>query len=267
MQKIMAFPNHNEFNTAKMKLDELKLCYQIINPPAGTENIAVSALIFEQEVYAELMKNANISFIFSGCVDYHLPTSSSDSESEEQFDVDVFGKATMMVLTPCVADETKIRVIIHLSENLSTLLPYLNAYLSTASYNDDTKSLTFMEQQRLITIYQNRIAIARADGLTDAWRILIKIRTMVNIIHQNMDSIKPNYEMRKKPPALEIYNHLPKINCGQCQQKACMAFAFAIHSGTAKPFSCKPIFDGDYKHLTDGFLTICAKTGITIYDQ
>ena len=267
MQKIMAFPRHNEFEIAKTKLDELHLSYQIINPPSSYENIAVPAIVFEQEVYAELFKNSGGTFVFSGCVDYKKTANPTLDNQEESFATDVFGKATIMVVTPCVADETKIRIIVHLSEDLSKLLPYLNTYMQTASYNDDSQSLTFMEQYRLITIYKSRIAIARADEITDAWRMIAKIRTLINTVNQKIDTMKPTYEMRKKPPALEIYNHLPKINCGQCQQKSCMAFAFALHSGSANPFTCKPIFEGEYKHLTDAFMEICARTGMTIPEE
>ena len=267
MLKIMVFPRSGEYDTAKMKLDELNLTYQIIKPPVGYENIAVPAIVFEQEVYAELIKNCGGSFVFSGCVDYKEPANPIEEKQEGSQDVDVFGKSTIMVLTPCVADESKIRIIAHLSEEQSKLLPYLNTYMQTASYNDDTQSLTFMEEQRLITIYKNRIAIARADDITDAWRMIAKIRSMINEVNQKIDTIKPTYEMRKKPPALEIYNHLPKINCGQCQQKSCLAFAFALHSGIANPFSCKPIFEGDYKQLTDAFMEICARIGMTIPEE
>jgi ArsR family metal-binding transcriptional regulator len=265
MLMIMAFPRLDEFHTAKMKLDELNLSYQIIYPPLGYENIAVPAIVFEQEVYAELIKSCGGTFVFSGCVDYNEPLNPIEENQEDSF-ADVFGKAYIMVLTPCVADETKIRIIAHLSEDMSKLLPYLNTYMQTASYNDDTQSLTFMEQHRLITIYKNRIAIARADDITDAWRMIAKIRSLINTVNQQIDSMQPTYEMRKKPPALEIYNHLPKINCGQCQQKTCMAFAFALHSGKANPFACKPIFEGDYKQLTDAFMEICSKIGMTIVE-
>jgi ArsR family metal-binding transcriptional regulator len=269
MSKIMVFPRTSEFVIAKAKLDDLNLEYKIINPPLEYENIAVACIVFEQEAYSGLIGKSDGAFIYSGCVDYRGQTLNKiESEiQEENYDSDVFGKAYIMVLSPCVADETKVRLTVHLSEDISHLLPYLNAYIHSAFYNDDSCSLTFMEQYRLITIYRSKIAIAKADDITDAWRIIAKIRSLVNTVNHNKATITPNYEMRKKPPALEIYNCLPKTNCGKCAQKTCMAFAFALHSGTADPFGCKPIFEGDYKHLIPKFTNILPRIGIPILED
>ncbi len=69
--------------------------------------------------------------------------------------------------------------------------------------------------------------------------------------------------MRKKPPALEIYKRLPGTNCRMCGQKTCMAFALTLWSGNAKPDQCTPIFKGEYPHLKDAFLEICAGIGLS----
>jgi ArsR family metal-binding transcriptional regulator len=262
MSKIMVFPKKSEFEIAKAKLDELNLQYTIINPPCKYENIAVACIVFEQEAYASLISNSNGDFVYSGCVEYRQSTNTLQENLEENLYEDVFGMAYIMVLSPCVADETKLRLTVHLSEDISPLLPYLNTYINNAFYTHESQTLSFTEQHRLIAIYKSKIAIAKADDITDAWRVIAKIRYLVNTVNKNKSSIEPSCAMRKKPAALEIYSFLPKTNCGKCNQKSCMAFAFALQNGTADPYTCTPIFQGDYKHLITKFTSLFPRLGI-----
>ena len=68
-----------------------------------------------------------------------------------------------MVLSPCVADETKIRLIAHLKGDLSPALPYLNAVIPQASFSPTADLLTFMDGYRMISLYRRRITIAKAE--------------------------------------------------------------------------------------------------------
>ena len=46
---------------------------------------------------------------------------------------------------------------------------------------------------------------------------------------------------------VELYKKLPKTNCGNCRQKACMPFAFAVLKGEADLSECSqlPIMEKD----------------------
>jgi len=83
-----------------------------------------------------------------------------------------FLQAAIMVLGPCVADETKIRLIAHLKGDLGPVLPYLNAVIPQASYSPTAEILTFMEGYRMIALYRRRITIAKADEIVDGWLTL-----------------------------------------------------------------------------------------------
>jgi ArsR family metal-binding transcriptional regulator len=168
-----------------------------------------------------------------------------------------------MVLAPCIADPQKIRLIAHISGNMEEAFPYLNSDMREGCYNRDGKTFSFIDGYRMISLYPQRISIAKADDIVDGWRMLEKIRCRVNEVYSRRDSIEPSYEMRKKPPALEIYKRLPGTNCRMCGQKTCMAFALTLWSGNAKPDQCAPIFNGEYPHLKDAFLEICAGIGLS----
>jgi ArsR family metal-binding transcriptional regulator len=220
----------------------------------------------EQETRSRLAACSSGDFFCSGWVEYRQATIGIPDGDPRHFPEDIFGTASVMVLSPCVADETKIRLIAHITGDMTGVFPYLNAEMRGACYNENGPMLTFMDGHRMITIYARRIAVAKADEIVDAWRTLEKIRCLANDVHARRATIEPLYVMRKKPPALEIFKRLPGTSCGQCGQKTCMAFALTLWNGTSKPSMCRPIFEGGYTHLKDVFLEICVGLGFTSSD-
>ena len=263
---LATFPQKSEFDKMCARLDALALPYKIINPDPGYSLVGIPAIAMDQEVRSQLSSCTPDDFICSGWVEYRQTTLDVPVTNPPCFREDVFGTASIMVLALCVADETKIRLIAHITGDMTRVFPYLNAELRGACYNENGPMLTFMDNHRMITIYPHRITIAKADEIVDAWRTLEKIRCLSNDIYARRASIEPLYVMRKKPPALEIYKRLPGTNCRQCGQKTCMAFALTLWNGNAKPVMCKPIFTGEYSHLKDPFLEICVGLGFTSSD-
>lgn len=130
-----------------------------------------------------------------------------------------------MVLAPCMADVTKIRLIAHLASDLTDAFPYLNTKMSQGMYNKEVPLFTFMESYCMVSLYSRKITTGKADDIIHAWQLLEKIRCLVNDVWSRKDAIQPSYEMKRKPPALEICKRLPGISCEQCGEKTCIAFA------------------------------------------
>lgn len=247
-----------EFEKMRDALASLGLRFDVIDPSPGFSQVGCPAIALEQEARAALASAHAGDFITSGWVGYQTPVIQVPHSQPQVFAEDVFGNSSVMVLAPCIADEKKIRLIAHTTKDMSVAFPYLNAIMKEGAYNHENKIFTFMEGYRMITLYPQRISIAKLDDVVDGWRVLEKIRYRLNEVYSRRASIEPSYEMRKKPPALEIYKRLPGTNCGACGQKTCMAFAMALWSGNAKPSQCIPLFHGDYKHLKVAFLEICS---------
>lgn len=188
-------------------------------------------LNMEQEVRSRLASCSPDEVYSSGWVEYRPSAVNVPTESPQIFQQDIFGTASIMVLSPCIADETKIRLVAHISGDLTEVFPYMNTEMKGACYNQNGPMLTFMEGHRLITLYPRRIAIGKADEIVDAWRALEKIRCLANDTYSRRTSITQLYTMRQKPAALDIYKRLPHTNCRECGQKTCMAFP--SHSGAA----------------------------------
>jgi ArsR family metal-binding transcriptional regulator len=262
MKTLIAFPQKSEFEKMKSGLNAHNLRYEIINSEPGYSLVGSPALAIEQEVWAAFSQDGFDNYVYSGWVEYQPSKIEVPVNHPPQFETDLFGKTSIMIVAPCIADTTKIRLIAHISGDLTEVFPYLNTEMKEGCYNSNGPIFTFMEQYRMITLYPRKIAIAKADEIVDGWRTLEKIRLKVNNIFLRRASIEPSYEMRQKPPALEIYKRLPGLSCGKCGQKTCMAFALTLWSGNTVPSLCKPIFEGEFSHLKDAFLEICAGLGI-----
>lgn len=267
MKVITAFPRISEFEKMRAVLVSLAIPHDVIDPSPGYSRVGCPAIALEQEARAALASAHPGNFISSGWVEYRPATISVPAAAPPSFAEDLFGTASIMVIALCIADATKIRLVAHLSGDVGAALPYLNAEMREACYNTDGDTFTFMEGYRMITVYPRRISIAKADDIIDAWRALEKIRCRVNEVYSRRASIEPSYEMRKKPPALEIYKRLPGTNCGICGQKTCMAFALSLWSGRAKPMLCSPALKGEYAHLKGALLEICSGLGVADTEQ
>jgi ArsR family metal-binding transcriptional regulator len=119
-----------------------------------------------------------------------------------------------------------------------------------------------MDGYRMVSLYPRRITVAKADELVDAWRTLESIRRKANEVWVRRGEIEPSYELRERPPALEIFKRLPRTNCRACGEATCLAFAVKVWQGGALPKACAPVFAGEYGHLKDALLEICKGLGV-----
>jgi len=262
---LTTFPDPAEVQKALAALKDLGEEYELVIPQPALSLVALPALVMSREVRGRL-EAAAPTVIYSGWVDYrapHVEISNGPAPQEPQPD-DCLRRSSIMFLGPCVADETKIRLIAHLDGDLGPVLPYLNAIIPQASYTPAAETLTYMEGYRMIALYRQRITIAKADEIVDAWRTLEDIRQLAEQTWSNRNAIKPSFEIRRKPPAIEIFKRLPRTNCRICGELTCLAFAVRIWTGEVSPRLCTPVFEegGKFSYLREALLEICAGMGI-----
>jgi len=255
---VTTFPGMREFEAAKKMLDELALDYQIIMPEERYARVAKPALAMSKETRGMLLTEKADLLFCSGWVEYRPSAADTPQDAPPSFADDIFGEAAIMVLAPCIAIKSKIRITAQISGDLSEAFPYLNSEHRTAIFNAHAPYLTIKDGYRDISMFPKRIGLAKADDLPDAWRVLEMIRCMVNDTWRRRSAITPCHEIRTRVPALEIYRRLPGTNCGQCGQKTCFAFAAQLYTGAAEATQCRPVFEGEFGHLQHGLLEVCA---------
>ena len=263
--QIGTFPQRQEFQRAKSALDALALPYQIVSPDPGFALVGTPSLVLDDSVRLALAQQAPAAFVCSGWVDYRPSRTAVPPTPPPTRPDDLIASIAIVVLAPCMADPLKIRLIAHTTAHLAPALPYLNAEMRQGSYNREAQTLSYMDGPRMISVFDVRIALAKANDLVDAWRSLETLRQRLNDVWSRRTAITPCYERRAKPPALEIYQRLPKTNCGACGEKTCMAFALRLWTGDTTPSRCRPMFQGDYQHMRPAFTEIC--TGLGLLDD
>jgi ArsR family metal-binding transcriptional regulator len=262
MELVTTFANRAEFEKSIRLLDSSSLPYRVIAPDPGYCRVGAGALVIDEEVRREIQRRGGKQILCAGWIDYHPAKIAVPAGTPAQYTEDIFGHAAVMVLQPCAADETKLRAVAHISGDLTEAFPYANAVSSDAFFNVSGQTFTITDAYRIVTLYPRRIAMAKADDIIDAWRVLEMLRVRFNESWKHRLEITPSFALRKRPPAMEIYYRLPKKNCGQCGERMCMAFALKLWSGEQRLTNCRPVFDGEYGRLKEPLLEICAGLGV-----
>jgi hypothetical protein len=118
MDFITTFPRMSEWEKAKAKLDAAKLAYRIINPYPGYSCVGVPAIVISEDTHKKLAAIASASLTICGWVDYYPSCIETPNTPPPVFKNDIFDNVAVMVLAPCVADITKIRLIAHISGDM-----------------------------------------------------------------------------------------------------------------------------------------------------
>ena len=138
----------------------------------------------------------------------------------------------------CRREALSLHCIAHLDQDISQVLPYLNAKLGGDQFLKDPPSLTFKNQGKLITLHPQMIAINALRDEAEADKILEWLKGEINGTWEKRDEIEPSFETPEKPKVFGILKLLPKTNCRECGQPTCMVFATQVAEGGRGPEDC-----------------------------
>jgi ArsR family metal-binding transcriptional regulator len=99
----------------------------------------------------------------------------------------------------------------------------------------------------MITLEPQNLILIKALNDTDARQILAWLQDLINETAERKAEIEPLYASKKRPHPLQLYRWLPRINCGQCGEKSCLAFASLLSIGQQSLSRCLPLFTEDYQ--------------------
>jgi len=143
----------------------------------------------------------------------------------------------------CNPEFESLHCIAHLNQDISEVLPYLNAELGGFDYVKDPPAVIFKSQGRLISVHGDKIAINALKDEPQADKILQWLVGEINAAWQNRDQIKPCFEGVPKPSVVELLKHLPQTNCRECTYPTCLVFACRIAEGVKSPHDCPHLDD------------------------
>ena len=151
----------------------------------------------------------------------------------------------------CNPSFESVHCIAHLEQDISAVLPYLNAVLGGFEYLKDPPAVVFRSQGKLITVHGRKIAINALKDEDEADKILAWLQREINDAWENRNSIEPSYEGTPKPKLIEILKLLPKTNCKKCGTPTCMVFASRVVEGAKGAEDCLPLGALDKQRLAE----------------
>lgn len=173
-------------------------------------------------------------------------------------------KVVIISVLPCVAESDKIRYIAEFDADISEVMPYLNATIENAVYNHEGKNITLAKDGMMVGIHGRRIAAGKVGDIAAAAELNAWLADTVNDVWRRRSEIKPNYERRRKPSAVDLYKLLPRTNCGRCGEKTCIAFAVKLSEEQKNVVACAELFSGKFDDKKSELLRILKECGYSV---
>jgi ArsR family metal-binding transcriptional regulator len=146
---------------------------------------------------------------------------------------------TMEISSPeCLPSAVTVAATIEFDDDLTELLPLLNAEVGPCVFEPDMPFLRFSRDGKPIAVYPTRILIAGLRDKEDAEELFAWLRETINAVFRRKADIEPSYFSLSRVRPLDVFKLLPKTNCGDCGKASCIAFAAALATGEAGPADC-----------------------------
>jgi len=133
------------------------------------------------------------------------------------------------------------KVVALAEEDLTPLMPYVNAVARVVFYDPEEPVLVFRLEDRKVALRPHEVQIAEVNDADEGRQWRDKVEAFLEKVWSERGSLKPRYEPKKLPPALEIYKLLPQTNCKECGEATCLAFAAKLSTGEVSYELCKPL--------------------------
>jgi len=150
----------------------------------------------------------------------------------------------------CNASFQSVHCIAKLDQDISAVLPYLNAELGGYEYLQDPPAVTFKSAGKLITVQGREIAVNALKDEQEAEKILQWLKNEINATWKRRSEIVPSFKSTSKPQVIEIFKRLPRTNCRECGSPTCLA---QVAQGIKTAQACPPIA-ADQKHQLDAYM-------------
>ena len=143
----------------------------------------------------------------------------------------------------CNPEFQSVHCIAHLDQDISLVLPYLNAVLGGFEYLNDPPAVVLKVHGKLITVQGRQIAVNALKNEDEAHKILEWLKNEINSAWEDRDNIEPSCKGAPKPNIIEILRLLPQTNCGKCGDPTCMVFATRLAEGIRSADQCPEAAD------------------------
>ena len=156
-----------------------------------------------------------------------------------------------LAASDCHPGSVSYRVIVKFEDNISEVLPYLNAELKQPTdYRPEEEILLWKQEGKTYAFRPGEIAIAPVLDNEEGFKLAGNAVEIVNNIWKRKDEITPDFKGKKPVPRLfDILKLLPGSNCKECGFPTCMAFAADLRMDFSKLSLCPYLSEKDFAKM------------------
>jgi len=127
------------------------------------------------------------------------------------------------------------------AEDISPVLPYLNAVWNGARYDHRNRVLIHDRGSQKFALRPHEIRAAWVESPGQAREVIDAVAAEINRVWADRARITPDVSERNFPDATRLFKLLPRTNCRACGYASCLAFAVALRGDEAAPEDCPPL--------------------------
>lgn len=147
---------------------------------------------------------------------------------------------------PCEPGAERWSAFAHLEDDISEVLPYLNAAWKGAIYDHEAKVLTWRTGGRAVSVRPHELAVSNLEDRDEAVEVVERLIACINDIWRRRREIQPSLARRCRLVPLDIYKLLPGGNCRACGEPTCFVFATKLAAGQVDVEACTPLFTEEH---------------------
>ncbi|GAB4505764.1 MAG: (Fe-S)-binding protein [Anaerolineales bacterium] len=148
---------------------------------------------------------------------------------------------TLTKTLPCLAEPGRIIVIGKPNRPLDEVIPYLATLPGVIAYNPETCTLTFRRPHGFMTLYSDKVYITQVVDASEGLELFAALKEAVNAVWEKRAELIAVTAKKRAPRHLDIWELLPRINCRQCGEATCLAFAVALIQHKRAITECPPL--------------------------
>jgi len=148
-----------------------------------------------------------------------------------------------------------------LANDIEVVLPYLNARLEKARYDQKAKVLIWKAEGHSFAFRPHEIKAAPARDREEAGLLIVRAISLINETWGMHDRIVPDYTKRSTPDLIQTLRLLPRNNCGRCGFATCMAFSAALRADKAALSDCVLLNDPEYTENRESLYELWGVSG------
>jgi ArsR family metal-binding transcriptional regulator len=144
-------------------------------------------------------------------------------------------------ILPCLAEPAKVIVIGKPDRSLDEVLPYMATLPGVIAYNPEICTLTLRRRPGFITLFADQVKITQVKDAQEGLALLAALEEAINTVWDQRSNLVAMTMGKRAPRHLDIWELLPRTNCGQCGETTCLAFAVGLLQQKHNLSECLPL--------------------------